>query len=422
MKRLIIGLFILSSCSKDDSIVPQTIQPVPEVKVTETYSKINQTTGWYQTNKLFAGTFFIDTSSVRNLYVNGDGSYNLAAWQANGSSHFSNRTNLFYGDFNGDGKNDLLNNYWAAPFGTNKPGYYVTWEYDKKGFASPNVHKGLTGARKFIFNDYFNTGRPQVLIASAGNDKEPFPGDSIQIASFNNDLSLNIKSFSDVIGYYHTAASGDIDNDGDIDILLYSGGGQSKMGPVYYENTGGGDYRYNSNLITGLNYMNNNPNNYYTMELFDVNGDGYLDIILGGSQSVDTRILWGSNSHTFNTNNQTILPYNKNYSSIMDIAFSDIDNDNDTDLILLYEISYKGFGIQILENKNNQYVDATDVRMDIPNRTNTLWFAWLRLFDIDKDGDKDLIGDGYGYMNNQTVPKIYWINDGKGNYKGSFTY
>jgi hypothetical protein len=304
------------------------------------------------------------------------------------------------------------------------------WEYDKSKFTTPKVSKGLTAARKLIINDYFGDGKKSILVSSSGSDLPPFPGDFIQIVSFDSQLNIKIKNIDEVKGYYHTGASGDIDNDGDVDLLMYSGGGQSKMGPVYFENIGQGNFKYNPNLISGLNYMINNPNSYYCVELFDVNNDGFLDIILGGwGKDVTNRILWGSSSHTFTTSNQTILPKELNYSGVMDIAFSDVDNDSDIDVILLSEIDYKGFGLQILENRNNIFVDVTSIKVDVSFKKNSLWFAWLRLYDIDFDGDYDLVGDGFDYKDidtrpaeKQPVPKIYWINNGKGNYKGSFFY
>ena len=52
-----------------------------------------------------------------------------------------------------------------------------------------------------------------------GADLSPYPGDSVQLISFNSDMSINVKTMSEIIGYYHSGASGDVDNDGDGDIL-----------------------------------------------------------------------------------------------------------------------------------------------------------------------------------------------------------
>lgn len=400
-------------------------------KYIEKHSIINQSTGWYQTNKSFAGNFWIDSSLiVRNMFVDGNGLYQFGNYIPNLQSYFSNRNTLFYTDFNGDNKNEVFNNYWASPFGKDIPGYYALWEYDKVGFKNPKVAKGLTAARKLIINDYFGDGKKSILISSSGSDLPPFPGDYIQIVSFDSQLNIKLKDINEVKGYYHAGASGDIDNDGDIDLLMYSGGGQSKMGPVYFENIGKGEFKYNPNLIVGLNYMINNPNSYYCIELFDVNNDGFLDIILGGwGKDVSNRILWGSSKHTFDTTNQTILPKELNYSGVMDITFSDIDSDGDIDIILLSEIDYKGFGIQIIENTKDKFIDITTLKVDVPYMKNSLWFAWLRLFDIDYDGDYDLVGDGFDYKDIETrpaekqpVPKVLWINDGKGVYRGSFSF
>jgi len=418
-------VILLASCSKDLPIEPTVIpQPIEE------YSSINKTTGWYVTNKLFGGrNFFIDSSQTyRSLYTNGS-EVNFT-YNSNNTNYFSNRQGLFYGDLNGDGKNDVFNNYWASPFGTNKPGYYVTWEYDKQGFSKPNIQKGLTGARKLVLNDYYKNGKVGILVCSGGADLPPFYGDSVHIISFNGDLSMNIQTMSDKIGYYHSGCSGDFDNDGDVDILLYSAGGYQPIGPVYYQNQGNGNFKYIENFINGIGYSNNNPNNYYTFGTFDLNADGYLDILLlGGSKSnMVSRILWGSQSHTYSINNQTIIPNPAdNRTSIMDVAFSDIDGDKDIDLILNYEINNKGFGIRILENRNNEFADATDNRVDVSYKENSTWFGWIRLFDVDRDGDKDIVADGIGYLQNQNgpgnqpIPNIQWINNG-GKYVGKFSY
>ena len=428
-------LIMLSSCSKQESNpaapaapvapVPPTTPTIP-VKYLETHTSINQKTSWYITNKLFDGTFFIvnDPAQVHNLY-NNNGTIGFNYIQ-NVQSYFSNRQGFFMGDLNGDGKNDIFNNYWPAPHGTNKPGYYITWEFEKSAFTKPNIIQGLTGARKLMFNDYYGNGKLGLLIASSGVDALPFPGDSVQIVSFGTDLSMTIKNITEVLGYYHSGSSGDVDNDGDIDLLMYSGGSQTKMGPVYFENIGNGNFKYNADLITGLGYDFGNANNYYCMELFDINKDGYLDLILGGdNKSRASRVIWGTATHKFNANNQSILPAKTSFSSVMDMAYTDMDKDGDIDIILLHEINYQGFGIQILENQNNTFVDVTSARVDVASLPNSIWAGWMRLYDLDKDGDYDLVADGFGYKLNQftqPTPKIIWVNDGKGNFKSSFFY
>ncbi len=398
----------------------------------EKQSSLNQKTGWFQTNKKFVGNFWIDSSSaVRNLFVSSNGQIQFGDYIPNLPSFFSNRPTMFYTDLNGDGRLDVINNYWAAPFGKDIPGYYATWEYEKNGYKNPQVIQGLTAVRKFIFNDYLNNGKTGILMASSGSDAPPFPGDYVQIANFNNDLSMSLTNINEVKGYYHTGASADIDNDGDIDILMYSGGSQTvKSGPVYFENIGNGNFKYVPDLITGLGYNLYNKNNYYTIELFDVNLDGYTDIILGGSpsNSLDSKILWGSSTHKFSTTNATVLPSKINFgSSIMDISFIDYDKDGDLDILMLSEIEYKGFGIELFENQSGKYTNVTSNRIDVHNKPNTLWVSWIRIIDIDNDGDLDLVGDGFNYKNlattsagKQPVPKAYWINDGKANFKANF--
>ena len=400
----------------------------PTSKFYEKHTSINQKTGWYQTNKSFVGNFWIDSSlTTRNVFVDKAGKIQLGDYFPNMQGYFSNRQTLLYTDLNNDGKNDILNVYLPAPFPTNIPGYYATWEFDKSGFASPKVIQGLTGSRKLIINDYFGDNKKSVLVSSFGVDADPWPGDYVQIISFDSQLNMTLKSIKDVIGAFHAGASADLDNDGDIDFILYAAGG---TGPVYYENIGSGNFKIAKNIISG--FGTSNDTYYFTMELFDVNLDGYIDIILGGEfgKSAVSRIIWGTAQHTFNVNNQTILPELKGYGMVEDISFSDIDNDSDIDLILLSSTNSADFYLQIIENKGeNKFENVTTKRIDISQNPNSLWFGWIRVFDIDDDGDQDLVGDGYGYYKldkipaeKQPVPKIYWINDGKGNYKSSFSY
>ena len=115
-------LVLLSSCSKKDSTPEAPVSPPAPptpTKFLETHTSINQKTSWYITNKLFDGTFFIvnDPAQVHNLY-NNNGTIGFNYIQ-NVQSYFSNRQGFFMGDFNGDGKKDIFNNYWPAPFGTN---------------------------------------------------------------------------------------------------------------------------------------------------------------------------------------------------------------------------------------------------------------------------------------------------------------
>ena len=199
-------LILFSSCSKQENtpeppVTPTTpITPPTPTKFLETHTPINQKTSWYITNKLFDGTFFIvnDPAQVHNLYDN-NGTIGFKYIQ-NVQSYFSNRQGFFMGDLNGDGKNDIFNNYWPAPHGSNKPGYYATWEYEKSAFTKPNIIQGLTGARKLMFNDYYGNGKLGMLIASSGVDALPFPGDSVQIVSFGTDVSMTLKNISEVMG------------------------------------------------------------------------------------------------------------------------------------------------------------------------------------------------------------------------------
>ncbi len=88
------------------------------------------------------------------------------------------------------------------------------------------------------------------------------------------------------IAYAHGASSGDIDNDGDLDVFVIGG-------------------NFNANYSTGFFFINDGDGNfevdysrldfqetqYYTCELAYVNSDPFIDLIVGGGYAAGSEDL-----------------------------------------------------------------------------------------------------------------------------------
>jgi hypothetical protein len=117
------------------------------------------------------------------------------------------------------------------------------------------------------------------------------------------------------IGIRHTAPDGittsDIDNDGDLDLLLTGSGGQGHL----YTNNGGGTFTHAQSFSGTAGYMG---------AFADLDNDGDLDLYFAG----DTKVYLNDGGGTFEPG-PAVPMAGKN--DPRGVAFADIDNDGDLD-------------------------------------------------------------------------------------------
>jgi hypothetical protein len=268
------------------------------------------------------------------------------------------------------------------------------------------------------------------------------------------DKKLIIKNIGNPMDI-HDMATGDIDKDGDVDILVWDTDGKNAK-PILYKNNSVGEFTMMDSyeVFIGLKQIliDNNGFGISTVELMDLNNDSYLDIMIGctinrekiypwGSYEVPTaRIYWGNSKGTFdllnnysNLLNETIIGMNvENPDSFLGFNFLDFDNDGDMDVIAAATPNHRGFYLLTYENLGNKefkdvtkskingysYVSKISSPMVYPNGFDGDFpnFYNIRFYDKDGDGDYDLIPDqianwgGFKYTYD-----LYWENV-NGNY------
>ena len=154
---------------------------------------------------------------------------------------------------------------------------------------------------KVLVNDYNNDNLPNVFIICHGWDKNPYPGEKNKVLLSKSIGSYDLKDASSDVGFFHSGSSYDYNNDGHKDVILVNSSVNEKV--RFYKNQGDGTF-INDNL-SSREPTSVSGKSIYTIEMFDINGDSKLDMLLGGHE-------WSSN-----TNTQIYLnPGNDNFSSV----------------------------------------------------------------------------------------------------------
>ena len=248
---------------------------------------------------------------------------------------------------------------------------------------------------KILVGDFNNDSLPDIFSNVAVDPPFfafPFLNDNCHlILNSKNGLS-SVKEFPDQ-GFWYTGCSGDIDNDGDLDIITFN-----------FHNQGNGvksRIMWNdgkANFTNDFAGVGNIPV-VYQSELVDVNNDGFLDLVIVfvpttfPSRVNDFRVLWG-NGKGFSLDNSSSISMSGEWY-LVNLDFTDIDADGTKEIIAsgnynnpsgsgapiyfisLYKSTDKG---KTFSDKKSQYID---------NNTASRFYH-IRVQDIDKNGQLDI--------------------------------
>lgn len=370
----------------------------------DSLSNINKTTSWFNTNRSFTQLLNVQKTKYNGFEYTSNGfiPFIAGSWSESKVPYYywSEVGMYLYTDLTGDGKKDLYTYYLKAPWPTNARGLNFFSEYEKQP-STYDLQYGLTQVRKCVISDINNDKFNEIVLFSSGYDGMPFPGDSIGIFY---PRKLQYQYLAKEIGYFHGGATGDINNDGLIDIVAYSGGSAIiPVHPVAYINKGNDVFTLTNTIFKGFD----NQDNFYTVELFDVNKDGKLDLVLGRK---DLILIILQENGMFDRQKAIALTVESGLE-LMDVAFFDFNKDGNIDLLAMSNVnSYNGYKLSLYLKENNSFRNATNEYFNQFSGTGTNnWVAWIRLFDYDTDGDIDIVGDGfYGELNGHIM---YWKND-----------
>ncbi|MGB6268835.1 MAG: VCBS repeat-containing protein, partial [Olleya sp.] len=193
-------------------------------------------------------------------------------------------------------------------------------------------------------------------------------------------------------------AFADIDNDGDQDLLISGKGGPIKT--TLYINDGIGNYTE----ATGTPFVNVYDG---TVGFADVNNDNFIDLLVTGATSAPIKT---SNLYINNGNGTfSIAPTPFTPSRSGDFAFADIDNDNDKDLIMTgINANDNGFTKMYVNNGSGNFSEVVSTPFEQLNNSS------VAFIDIENDGDLDVVLAGAN-SSSLVLTKLY-TNNGTGIY------
>ena len=426
--------------------VQAIFQRLPFVSRSERYSSINETTGYFNNQNNFLR--YITDTEERELKQNSqDGC--IQYW-------FSGRDAVTY-DFNNDGYLDLFAflNKWETcdlPYLGLTNGKFVLYENYFNG--GNVVHEFETnfksGGGKVLLNDLDNDGIIEVVFYS--NNRHEYNYDStlevkdISVFEISTEFEITQIDLPHTPYDFHNGATGDIDGDGDVDLIKFKVGMPGQDQNQYFPKAliNNGNYVFEErDLLSNRSEIENVYTggwNSTSFQLFDLNGDDYLDIIVGQDYGSFTPeivannltvhevypqiiILWGNSEGNFSTENMYVIE-DSNYLNDIQIllgqAFTDFDQDGDIDIIASSTQEYSGFALNLFENNGDMtFTDVTEEVFDVSHDYGTFFWEIYDIYSIDKDGDGDydLVPADTHSWNSQksTIDNLWWENIG-GNY------
>ena len=188
---------------------------------------------------------------------------------------------------------------------------------------------------------------------------------------------------------------GDLDSDGDEDLVV--------VNRRYYNSScscfeGGNDLIFsfeNGTLQSDPSWISADNETSYSVDLVDINNDGYMDMIIQGSR-IHFYLSPSENQFTGAPN------YSIDVDGYSDIDFGDLDDDGFPELLVA-----NGTSLSIYPNNNGQYDEHPEWQVD------STGYRSAAFIDLDLDGDLDVSAIPNSWFNCANVGRIHTslVND-----------
>jgi len=333
--------------------------------------------------------YLVNNGQPNRLWINSAGtSYteSAAAWNVN---YTGAGRGCSAADFNNDGFIDIMVGNWQN--------LIILYKNNATSFTNYADSAGVNfmcwgGSINWL--DYNSDGK---VDATVGNDGVPYHYNYL----FRNDNLLSFTNVAYTSGITDSAstlciASGDYDNDGDIDIFYGNqtnipGNGTSFL----YQNNGNGTF---TNVTVSAGMVN--PSYSWAADWGDYDNDGDLDLFVGNTNGLNQ--LFKNNGNGTFTDVATSVGIT-NTSSVFSCGWGDYDNDGDLDLYVAKGMNQTD---RLYQNNSGTFTDVASTVGMVDTRHSSA-ISWG---DFNNDGFLDL------YLNNNgTQNRLFKSNAGNSN-------
>jgi hypothetical protein len=256
--------------------------------------------------------------------------------------------------------------------------------------------------------DFNGDGNEDIFIGGANNQ-----AGTIYLNYGNGNLKITTQKDLESDAIFEDTASAlfDVDGDGDIDLMVGTGGNQIGEEKTYktrlYLNNGKGVF------IKTDQDLPSTFNNISVISPYDFDNDGDIDVFIGsrsvvGTYGINAKHLFLENKGdgTFSDSTERLAYDLKNAGMVTNAIWADFDDDGKKDLITVSEwgtpIIYKNSGRSLTKFSN-----------DLDNLFG--WWNVIEAADLDNDGDMDFVignqGSNTSYKTSQENPMKMWVND-----------
>lgn len=283
--------------------------------------------------------------------------------------------------------------------------------------------------RDRFVGDFNGDGRADLLVIGHGTDTPPFPGEQAKLFIQSADGRLVDETATRLpqrLGFTHNLAVADIDGDGDLDAYFANVFGGS-AGPLFLINDGRGVFTEAADRLPADIAARSGGNVFTAAALVDVNGDGRPDLVLGGENvAAKNELLLNDGTGRFVRNAAYELPPKLHGARAVTVAITsaDLNADGAPDLLLSTTggtlllpdgRTIEGYsipGVQLLLNRGDGTFHDATAQLNLTFGPADTWVEWIRVADLNADGRPDLVLQGAPNSTGTAFSRTLLLNRG----------
>ncbi|MFK7937392.1 MAG: VCBS repeat-containing protein, partial [Saprospiraceae bacterium] len=240
--------------------------------------------------------------------------------------------------------------------------------------------------------DINNDGREDVFVGGAAGQAGQF---ILQTENGEFSNPINVPDFATDANFEDVdALLFDVENDGDLDLYVVSGGNAfPPQNPNYQDRLYLND---NGNFTRSTEHLPRFRESGGCVRAADYDNDGDLDLLIGGRHQpwqypapTISRFLKNENGK-FVDATKAVAPDLIQLGMVTDAVWTDFDGDKDLDFIVVGE----WMPITFFENQDGKFNPTSNIQHPISNSTG--WWYSIAAADVDNDGDDDYVVGNLG--------------------------